>query len=304
MHAATARAGRVRAILETLRAPLLLSPTADVLAGYAVTRAARPEAETAGALGLLCAAAAGSCLLAAGMAQNALVDREDDRLRKPQRPIPRGALDVATVAGLFALLTLAGLAAAAAVPGAWPTALAIGLLSALYHYLAKRWRLPGCLLLGCLRGLDMSLGVLAAGGALTFEVLPDPAGGIGATHACLLYALYMGCASLHASTDDERGARGWSRAGLGGAALILLWLAALALRAGAPLGALCAAWALLRLLAAWRRLPPGPLTGVALSNLYMSDAALAFAAAGWWAGAGCLLLFAVSRLLLKRFPPT
>jgi hypothetical protein len=132
------------------------------------------------------------------------------------------------------------------------------------------------------------------------------------------YAAYMACASLHATTDDEPApGRAWSRAGLGGAMLVLAGLAATMLHALARggfdwshrvAGPVLLLVALARLLAAWRSRNAPAVTGVALSNLYLLDAAVvamvAHVAFGLGGAALILLLFAASRLLLRTFPPT
>jgi 4-hydroxybenzoate polyprenyltransferase len=305
--------GGVRAVLETLRAPLLLSPVADVLAGWCVAAGALPvEPRPDAGLGVLARAAlSGCCLLAAGMAQNALVDLEADRAHRPSRPLPRGAVRPRTIAVVWLLATAAGLGAAASIGGGvLAVAGAIVIVTLAYHAGMKRVRLPGCMLLGSARGLDLALGAVAygafAGGA---GALPTSA-----SAAALLYALYMTGASLHASTDDETGSAAWSRGGLAVAfaALGLLLLAAGTWRgfstAPALAGALTLAWAATRLARAATRLPAPALTGVALSNLHLVDAGLCLLAAPMAlavpGGLLVLALFWISRRLLAVFPPS
>jgi len=316
--------GRPRALLELLRAPLLLSPVADVLAGAAVSCAGAgawratarglPFAWPFGAEGgrrIALAAAVGCCLLAAGMTLNALVDLPEDRLRKPQRPLPRGDLTPGFARGLYAGLTALALALAVALAAsgagsaAVGVALLIALVTALYHTRIKRRRVAGCLLLGSARGLDLLLGAAAFAGRL------DP----GALAAAALYALYMTGASLHASTDDEPEPGPWSRLGLGLSSLALLATLAAPLAGrlggGDPSAAFAVALALLalaRLLRAAAIRPPPAITGVALSGLYGMLAALALSvappAARLPTAALALLLFVLSRLLFRAFPPT
>ena len=304
------------ALLETLRAPLLLSPVSDVLAGWALARAAGAPAADRAAPALACLMGVG--LLGAGMAQNALADREDDRQRKPERPIPRGDVSVATVARTWAGLSLLALGLGSLVTGALPVVLAILVLTAAYHYPLKRARLPACLTLGALRGLDMSLGVVAAGGSLW---LTDPVAATDLTPAlcCVAYALYIAGAALHASTDDAPGGERWSRAGLSLASLVLVGLALLAMPGAAvgtgdpgPIASPTLAWlacavlllSLGRLAQAWRRLPPPPLTGVALSNLYLVGVGLCLAGGQPWAAALVVALFVLSKRLMRVFPPS
>ncbi|MHC5210031.1 MAG: UbiA family prenyltransferase [Planctomycetota bacterium] len=303
----------MRALLEALRAPLLLSPVADVLVGWCVAAGALTTGARAhDGLGvLLRTALAGCCLLAAGMAQNALVDLDEDRRRRPGRPLPRGDVSTRSVAAVWILATLAGMALAATV--AVELAAVAGLIvlvTLAYHAGLKRVRLPGCILLGSARGMDLLLGavahaIFATGGlSLPAEVWA----------AALVYALYMVGASLHASTDDEPDSGAWSRAGL---ALSFAMLGALALAAGgswrgvgaAPAaGLLVAVWSIARLARAATRLPAPALTGVALSNLHLVDAAVCLIAAPAALAAPSavvvLALFWFSRRLLTVFPPT
>ncbi len=341
-----ARGGTLRAWAELLRAPLLLSPAADVLAGWSVAfgegvgygrviadvmigedpRAFdAPGLALAGWDVLLRTILVGTCLLAAGMVQNGAADAEADRRAKPGRPIPRGAVGLAAAHVAWVGLTLAALALATTLGrDVLQAAVAISVLTAAYHLGLKRRRVVGCLVLGAARGLDLALGGLA----LVHASRTAPAGSRLAelSHSNLddfqllvpAYAAYMACASLHASTDDEpMTGRGWSRAGLGAGALVLAGLAALALHAlvrdGLPWPHRLVAPALLllalaRLLRAWRSRPAPAVTGVALSNLYLFDAAIvALAAHVAFALGGValiLLLFAASRLLLRSFPPT
>ena len=311
-----APSGRVRAVLEALRAPLLLSPVADVLAGWCVMAgAARDGASVDGAPGVFARAAlAGCCLLASGMAQNALVDLEDDRRRRPSRPLPRGAVGTRPIAVVMVTTALAALALAATIStDALAVAALVLAVSAAYHAGLKRRRLVGCGLLGAARGLDLLLGAVAWAslhpGASSWPAPVQAAAG--------LYALYMAGASLHASTDDEHGSRVWSRAGLG---LSFATLGTLLLAAGwqawqargaalAPAAGLAVlAWATARLAQAAGRLPAPALTGVALSNLHLVDAGLCLVAAPLAlaapSAAVVLALYWLSRRLLGVFPPS
>lgn len=327
------RGGRLRAWAELLRAPLLLSPAADVLAGWSVA-AARLAAnnslgDSAGPapfadilrealLPLGVAATTGTLLLAGGMILNGVVDVAEDRQRKPDRPLARGAI------GLSAAATAATGCLVLAILLAWlllPAALSIvawmaGLIVA-YHVGLKRLRLPGCVALGAIRGLDVWLGAVALRSisdaraddiALLNE---DPVRGATTLGIAKIYAAYMFAASLFASTDDEPGEATWSTPGLLLAILCLLLLLPPLLFAGqaSTLLALAAVTAALwRIIHAASRRPRPATTGALLSGLYLFHAAACFAT-DWGtlslaAGSSCLLLFAASRLLLRAFPPT
>jgi 4-hydroxybenzoate polyprenyltransferase len=314
-----------RALAETLRAPLLLSPIADVVAGWSLAVAAgfqpssalAPASSATNTWALVSACVCGCCLLAAGMAQNALADRADDLRRKPGRPLARGAISVTAVWGAYLSLTIVALVVASRLPDVWPVVALIVGATAAYHYVFKRWRVPGCLALGSLRAADMALGAVAAGGNLdvlsfaSTTSLPSSGAGIALAPAavCFVYGLFITGASLHASTDDERPGSAWSAAGLGlcQAVLIVLLLSMLihSPRGIYPvLGAAIVGFTVVRLELARRRLPPGPLTGVALSSIFPIGAGLALAAANPLGGLVILGLFAVSRRLMRVFPPT
>ena len=291
------------ALAETLRAPLLLSPVADVASGWVlVTALTEQPVSDAQRTTVLVAAACACSLLAAGMAQNAWLDLGDDRARKPERPLPRGALSVAAVRTTWALLSLTAAGLALWRGELLPVVLGILALTAAYHLLLKRWRLAGCLALGGLRSGSMALGALAAGGAAHPEIL---------ALGCGTYGLYILGASWHAAGDDQPGARGASRAGIGLCQATLVALAAGAWWPGlagvswhAAAASLLAAFAIYRLVMSARLHPPPRITGVALSGLHLFHAALATALGRPLVAAMVLVLFGASRRLLRIFPPS
>jgi hypothetical protein len=245
------------------------------------------------------------------MAHNALVDLEQDRSRRPGRPLPRGAVPPRTIALVGGVATASALALAATV--AVPVLVVAGLVvivSLAYHAGLKRARLPGCALLGSARGLDLALGAVAYA-AVVVEQASLPAAALAVV---LAYALYMAGASLHASTDDEAGSGAWSRAGLGLAFIAIAALLVAAFLQWPPTGAASVAgllvlvWAGVRLGRGATRLPAPALTGVALSNLHLLDAGVCLIVApvalAVPAGAVVLALFWFSRRLLAVFPPT
>ncbi len=337
------RAGSLRPMLETLRAPLLLSPIADVLAGASVAMATLVPAGARASRVLFdsphpaltvigrpvaLAALVGVCLLASGMAQNALVDHDADRARRPDRPLPRGAVSRTSVRAVH--LGGAGIALLIATFLSLPfLAVTSGVIvvSALYHVGLKRHRLAGSVALGLARGLDMTLGIMVVdamtpaltGGAL--ERIGWDGGSWPLFMFPALYALYITGASLHASTDDvERTPllRSISRFGLLVCGLLLLALAMIALvetewqfHFGGPYpqtGHLAGAVfiiALLRLVRAAAERPPPAVTGVALSNLFLLQAGIAVHfGLQTVAGVIILLLYGMSRLMLRVFPPS
>lgn len=312
----------VGALLEALRAPLLLSPAADAYAGWLLVALLSPLVDEGpatawrllavppeGLLPLLACAAAGCCLLASGMAQNALADRAEDHLSRPERPLPRGAIGARVVTISMLVLGAAGLALLSPWSGGPTLGLSIVIGTAVYHAGLKRRRVPGCVLLGALRGLSMALGVVAAS-HVSLTHAAHPADHAAAWLGCGLYGLYITGASLHASTDDESEPGPWSPAGLSLCSLVLLlWsLVALARMSRTPglagTGLVLFAWAALRLHRARHGLPAPAVTGVALSGLHLLHAGVAALVAGPAAAAVVLLLFGISRALLRIYPPS
>lgn len=288
-------AARLRARLEVLRAPLLLTPSADVLGGAAWAAAsARADLPWTD---LAVAALTGTALLASGMAHNAWADRAEDRRLKPERPLARGALRPADVLALWwggAALALLG---SAWLPALLPATVAILIVSQLYHFGLKRWRLTGCLALGTARGLDVALGAaLVLPGRDAWWLAP------------LLYGAYVAAASLHASTDDEAPGRPLGRRGVL-LAQGLLGAQAVALLAVAPLpwalaGATLFGFVALRLHRATRQLPPPAVTGALLSALPLLMAAWALGAARPSAAALALAMFVLAGRARQAFPPS
>jgi hypothetical protein len=306
-----------------MRAPLLLSPAADVYAGWLlVIWVAVPSGSSASWHGeqlglpegglpfLALSALAGCLLLAAGMAQNAVVDREEDAELKPTRPIPRGAISVGAVRAAWVLGSLGGVAALLPIRHGPVAAGVILVGTSLYHLGLKRQRLLGCVALGLLRGTCMSLGVLAAKALLDSD---DHLADTGpAFVGCAVYALYIFGASLHASTDDEPKQGVSSPIGLAlcglalGAWVVMAW-SQMAIRPEslpAGVGMVLLLYALVRLVLAARRLPPPAVTGVALSGLHLLHAGAVSVTVGPASAAVILLLFGASRAMLKVYPPS
>jgi 4-hydroxybenzoate polyprenyltransferase len=107
--------------------------TSNVLAAIALS-GARPGVV---AIAIVCAAM--SLLYVAGMYLNDAFDRDIDRVERPERPIPAGEVDAATVFGLgflqlaLGVLAIAGLAIARG-SGCWPIASALALASLIVIY--------------------------------------------------------------------------------------------------------------------------------------------------------------------------
>ncbi len=99
------------------------------------------------------------CLYAAGMVLNDHADRKLDRVLRPERPLPRGAI-APTAALAFGLSLLAACIWLSPIP--WLHG-SMGLLVLAYNYLLKHIHWLGAVSMGCLRGGNLMLGALALG---------------------------------------------------------------------------------------------------------------------------------------------
>jgi len=283
--------------LELLRAPLLLTPTGDVLGGAAWSATLAATALQPGAV--FVAALCGTALLVSGMAHNAWVDRDEDARLKPTRPLARGAVSARVVHGYWLGGAATGLALAAARPALLVPALGVLVASHAYHWWLKRSRLGGCVALGAARACDMGLGLALFAPRWTPALLAP----------ALLHGGYVLLASWHAAGDDAASAappRAWPAWKL--AAGLLLAVAAVAPFALPLARALPASlvWTLcaLRILRAAPRVPPPALTGVLLSSLPWLAAAVALAAGRPLVAALAAALFFAAGRLRAHFPPS
>lgn len=150
--------------LRLVRLPNVLTALTDVLAGYVIVRALEgPRALLRPQWGVLLALlAVSACLYAAGAVFNDCFDYEEDRLRRPERPLPSGAISLRGAFGLGALLVLVAVYLAMAVGEVtvWVTTFLV-LAIFLYNGRAKRFVVPGALAMGACRMLSMHLGMSA-----------------------------------------------------------------------------------------------------------------------------------------------
>jgi UbiA prenyltransferase family len=141
----------LRALVELVRAPAVLSVPGDVVAGAAA--AGTLDRRTPGL------AAASACLYWAGMAANDWADRARDATERPERPIPSGRVSPALAVGLAAGLTVAGVGLAALTGGRRALAVALPLAGAVWAYdLAAKATPAGPAVMAACRGLDVLLG--------------------------------------------------------------------------------------------------------------------------------------------------
>ncbi len=165
--------------LRLVRLPNLATAVADPLAGFLIcsglTAVVWPPVPC------WLAVVASLAFYAAGMMLNDVSDLALDRVERPERPLPSGAIPVAHAAVVGNLLLALGAAAAcgAAVVAAtpWPALVGAALTGAiwLYNQHAKGTVLGPAVMGGC-RGLNWLLGMTAAGGPTTLPQWAIPVG--------------------------------------------------------------------------------------------------------------------------------
>jgi 4-hydroxybenzoate polyprenyltransferase len=161
-------ASALRAWLELLRLPNLLTVPGDPLAGGLLAAGA-----AGGAAAWPWTAAAASLLFyTAGLLMNDLADREADLRERPGRPLPSGRVAPSHALAALVLCMAAGEAAAlAAGPAtAWCGLLLVASIVA-YNLRAKRSPIAGPLCMGLCRSLSVVLGASAVPGSLSPVVL-------------------------------------------------------------------------------------------------------------------------------------
>jgi hypothetical protein len=160
--------------LRLLRLPNHATVAADILAGFLIASQAREIAVPSAPFWW--ALAAGLLFYAAGMVLNDVFDVALDRRERPERPLPSGAIDVATAASVGQrLLGCGGICAciAAFISGHAAVALVGAALTAaiwIYDRHAKATAF-GPTVMGSCRSLSWLLGMTAAGGPTGHEWL-------------------------------------------------------------------------------------------------------------------------------------
>ena len=146
-----------RTWLQLVRAPNLFTVPGDPFVGYVLAAYGAFEPQAFFALG------ASVCFYAAGLLDNDLADLAEDRVERPQRPLPSGAAQPRTVATVAAVLVAVGLLLAAKL-GAPALIIALGIVVAvgLYNHVTKHLPVIGALNMGVCRGLSLLLGAAAA----------------------------------------------------------------------------------------------------------------------------------------------
>lgn len=286
----------MKAYLQLLRPPNVMTAVADVLAGYAVSGA---RVDTPLAWLVLSTA----CLYAGGVTLNDYFDRTVDALERPERPIPSGRVPARHAAVLGAALLVIGTGAArAASAAAGLLAAAIAALVLLYDIAGKRHPLLGPPNMGLCRALNLALGMAAVPAVLSAR-----------WPLALIPLVYITTVTALSRGEVHGGRRRVAGGALISLGLVLAALAALAFREARPsIGALA-----LTALFGWRVLPPfraayrdpAPPTirravKAGVLSLVLLDAAIAVAYGGALYGAAILLMAVAAGLLSRLFAVT
>jgi len=284
------------AALSIFRVPNALTAAADAAAGFFAASAATGSP---GAGRVAAVLGASVLLYAGGVALNDVADARADRVHRPERPVPSGALSLAAAAALAAAALASGLALAAAA-GAAPFRASLVLLAAIlaYDLALKRFGFLGALALGACRALNMGMGAALATGEA-----PAWPSAVAAAFGSYVVALAL------VGLGEERGLPSVSfRAGV--AAMVLL-AAAAATRGPSPvlgLAALVPFIAPVGLKAVrpgLMRASPGDVRALVRDGVLAIpgiDCAILVAHARFGAAAAVFVLFLAARILARRLP--
>jgi 4-hydroxybenzoate polyprenyltransferase len=189
--------------LRIVRLPLAPTAVCDVLACALLALSARGFEQPAWSpLDWLALVATSLLVYFAGMAANDLADREVDRHKNPDRPLPSGALRPAAVAVAVAAFAAGAVALGGGPRGErWAVVAALA-FAGLYDFGLKRTAVPGVLAMGLVRAAHASIPVwpLVIAGSVSWMLLAAP----------LCIGLYAAAVTLLSTTEDEEApARVW-----------------------------------------------------------------------------------------------
>lgn len=153
--------------LQLVRVPNLLTVPGDPLAGFLLACGGKANAPFVTAL--LCAAAS-LMLYAAGVVCNDCFDLEEDRRKRPERPLPSGLINPGVAIAVAVILVLLSLMAACIV-GTEALTIAVLMVVAitLYNVGTKRKPGVGAINMGICRGLSLTLGAATTGWSGVFS---------------------------------------------------------------------------------------------------------------------------------------
>ena len=148
---------RLRVWLQLVRAPNLFTVPGDPIAGYLLSNAGFCDAS------LVLVALASLSLYAGGLLMNDLVDVEEDRAERPNRPMPSGQATPAQVQRALFLLSATGLLLLAATFSLPCLLTGTATLTSVwsYNFWTKKIPLLGALNMGLCRALSVLIGATA-----------------------------------------------------------------------------------------------------------------------------------------------
>ncbi len=205
------KSASIRGWLELLRIPNLLTVPGDPLAGWALA--------TAGAaVGIPWTVCVASVLFyAAGLLLNDVADVAEDRIARPNRPIPSARVSRAAAAWAAVAFAAAGLVLCFRVsPKTGFAAVELVVMVCLYDLWFKRLPVVGPVAMGFCRGLNVMLGAAAAPACPTTTAVLVAAG------AETLYIAVV----THLARRETRGGTWWTPARIGTLIGGLLWIQA------------------------------------------------------------------------------
>ncbi|GAA4343617.1 UbiA-like protein EboC [Flaviaesturariibacter amylovorans] len=154
------------AMLRLMRPANIITAVSDILAGAAIALfAGNADWRAVPVVSVLLLVAATAGLYGGGVVLNDVFDAELDRVERPERPIPSGAIGRGAAALLGAALLVAGIVAAGFVhrphwlSASFLLAGAIAVAAVIYDKWGKHHSLAGPLNMGLCRGLNLLLGM-------------------------------------------------------------------------------------------------------------------------------------------------
>ena len=305
----------LRAYLELVRPPNVVTAFADILAGFSaawtlslVVHAQNDFAvavlpENIGPVTLFALLLATAGLYAGGVVLNDVFDAPLDALERPERPIPSGRVGRRSAAILGAVLLAAGIAAASlAGIAAVVIALLIALLAVGYDAGGKNYAILGPINMGLCRGGNLLLGVSAAP-ALLSELW----------YLALIPVAYIGAITAISSGEVHGGRQATGILAIALIVLVISALFALDLRLdyhtspALPFILLFAVLVLPPFVSAAMEPSPDRVRKAVkrgVLSLIAMDAAIAAGFGGWPLGLAVLILLPVSIGLAKLFSVT
>lgn len=174
---------KLRSWLQLIRVPNLFTVPGDPLAGFLLAYGAANNGHALLDSRAAMAVLASLCLYSAGLVLNDLLDLEEDRRERPDRPLPSGAVPVRAAKIVCGVLTFIGLVAMTLVAGTDGSiaAIALTLCIGFYNGFAKRVPVLGALMMGACRGGSVMLGSVACLGKILPIPVPVFAGAVGIT---------------------------------------------------------------------------------------------------------------------------